>query len=103
MTRLAKNQSKLTDERATAGETPEAAAFDTAKKNTPARAVRPKGKLDTVLKAIERKRGATLAELTEATGWLPHTTRAALTRLRQRGFAATLVEESGRKAYRLQE
>ncbi|MDU8912865.1 DUF3489 domain-containing protein [Aestuariicoccus sp. MJ-SS9] len=63
---------------------------------------RPSGKLGAVLKAIGRKRGATLAELTEATGWQPHTTRSALTRLRQRGFRAELTEEGGRKAYRLQ-
>jgi DNA-binding MarR family transcriptional regulator len=62
----------------------------------------PGGKLGAVLKAIGRKRGATLAELSEATGWQPHTTRAALTRLRQRGFPAALTEEGGRKAYRLQ-
>jgi len=31
--------------------------------------------------------GATLAELVAATGWLPHTTRAALTGLRKRGYA----------------
>ncbi len=30
--------------------------------------------------------GATLDALIEATGWLPHTTRAALTGLRKRGF-----------------
>ena len=63
---------------------------------------RPGGKLGAVLKAIGRKSGATLSELTEATGWQPHTTRAALTRLRQRGFRAELTEEGGRKAYRLQ-
>ena len=63
---------------------------------------RPGGKLGVVLKAIRRKRGATLAELTEITGWQPHTARAALSRLRQRGFPAVLSEESGRKAYRLE-
>jgi DNA-binding MarR family transcriptional regulator len=62
----------------------------------------PGGKLGAVLKAIGRKRGATLAELTEVTGWQPHTTGAALTRLRQRGYPAALTEEVGRKAYRLQ-
>ena len=63
---------------------------------------RPGGKLGVALKAVERKRGATLADLTEATGWQPHTARAAMTRLRQRGFPAVLLEEDGRKAYRLQ-
>ena len=70
--------------------------------STPRGAGLPGGKLGVVLKAIGRKRGATLAELTRATGWQPHTTRAALTRLRQRGFPAALTEEGGRKAYRLQ-
>ncbi len=63
---------------------------------------RPGGKLGAVLKAVERKRGATISELAETTGWQPHTARAALTRLRQRGFATVLSEEGGRKAYRLQ-
>ncbi len=34
--------------------------------------------------------GATISELIAATGWLPHTTRAALTGLRKRGYALTL-------------
>ena len=38
-----------------------------------------------VLGLLRRKQGASLAELVAATSWLPHTTRAALTRLRQGG------------------
>lgn len=34
---------------------------------------------------LRRPNGASIAELTEATGWLPHSLRAALTGLRQRG------------------
>ena len=62
---------------------------------------RPAGKLGTILEGVERADGATLADLTDATGWLPHTTRAALTRLRQRGFDIRLETNDGRKAYRL--
>jgi len=40
-----------------------------------------------VIALLERPGGATLAELVAATGWLPHTTRAALTGLRKRGYA----------------
>jgi len=40
-----------------------------------------------VLALLRRERGATLAELTAATGWLPHTTRAALSRIRTGGQA----------------
>jgi len=36
---------------------------------------------------LARDKGATLAALVDATGWLPHTTRAAITGLRKRGFA----------------
>ena len=40
-----------------------------------------------VIEMLSKQPGATLAALVEATGWLPHTTRAALTGLRKRGFA----------------
>ena len=40
-----------------------------------------------VIELLRRADGATIADLTEATGWLPHTTRAALTGLRKRGYA----------------
>jgi hypothetical protein len=40
-----------------------------------------------VLDLLRRTSGATLDELTGATHWLPHTTRAALTGLRKRGYA----------------
>ena len=36
---------------------------------------------------LRRSDGATIPNLIEATGWLPHTTRAALTGLRKRGYA----------------
>jgi DNA-binding transcriptional regulator PaaX len=42
-----------------------------------------------------------LPELVSLTGWQPHTTRAALTRLRQRGYALERREGEGRTAYHL--
>jgi hypothetical protein len=36
---------------------------------------------------LAKDKGATLTSLVEATGWLPHMTRAAITGLRKRGFA----------------
>ncbi len=36
---------------------------------------------------MSRAKGATLDQLVAATGWLPHTTRAALTGLRKKGHA----------------
>jgi Protein of unknown function (DUF3489) len=55
----------------------------------PARATAPRDgtKLALVIEHLQRADGATLIDLTQATGWLPHTTRAALTGLRKRGYA----------------
>jgi Protein of unknown function (DUF3489) len=55
----------------------------------PARMVVPRdgSKLATVIEYLQRADGATIVDLTQATGWLPHTTRAALTGLRKRGYA----------------
>jgi hypothetical protein len=47
-------------------------------------------KLAWVLELLQRDCGATLEELIAATNWLPHTTRAALTGLRKRGYAVTI-------------
>src|SRR3954463_168017 len=50
----------------------------------------------------QRQAGATLDDLVAATGWLPHTTRAALTRLRQAGHALEKSKgETGATAYRI--
>ena len=70
---------------------------------TPAAAAlpRPGGKLAMLLDAVARPDGATLADLTAASGWLPHTTRAAITRLRQRGYDVRLATMGTRKAYHL--
>ena len=54
---------------------------------------RPGSKRALVLELLARKQGVTLSELVEATGWLPHTTRAALTGLRQKGHS---IERSTR-------
>ena len=43
--------------------------------------------------------GATIGDLTKATGWLPHTARAALTGLRKRGFAIERIAEKGRPGF----
>ncbi len=43
-----------------------------------------RAKIAQVIALLEGPGGATLAELVAATGWLPHTTRAALTGLRKR-------------------
>jgi hypothetical protein len=62
-------------------------------KNTKAPAATPSpSKINEVLALMRREQGASLAELVEATGWLPHSTRAALTGLRKKGHA--IVKDS---------
>jgi hypothetical protein len=58
----------------------------------PIRPSAPRGgsKLTRVIALLERDHGATIAELIAATGWLAHTTRAALTGLRKRGYAVAI-------------
>jgi hypothetical protein len=46
---------------------------------------RPQTKAATVQKLLSRAKGATLAELTSATAWQPHSARAFLTGLRKKG------------------
>ncbi len=43
-------------------------------------------KLDTILKRLGQKNGATLKAMQDATGWQPHSVRAALTGLRKKGY-----------------
>jgi hypothetical protein len=55
-----------------------------------------------IVELMKRAKGATLDELVEATDWLPHTTRAALTGLRKRGLAVERVKDEGRgSVYRI--
>lgn len=56
-------------------------------------------KIGTVLALLQRDRGATLDELTSVTGWLPHTTRAALTGLRKKGHAIDRVQRDDVSCY----
>ena len=59
-------------------------------------------KLSIVIDLLCRKKGADIEELASATGWLPHTTRAALTGLRRRGYAIERERsEKGGSAYRI--
>ena len=55
-------------------------------------------KISMVLGLLGRAEGATLAEMVEVTGWLPHTTRAALTGLRKRGYEVALAKAKDERA-----
>lgn len=61
----------------------------------------PGSKIATVVALLERDEGATLDELVEATGWLPHTTRAALTGLRKEGRSIDRTKRGEFTCYRI--
>ncbi len=55
------------------------------KKPNPRRGLRAKTKISKCLTQLQRRRGASIAELGKTTGWQPHSIRAALSGLRKRG------------------
>ena len=57
-------------------------------------------KQDQLAALLIRDEGATLDQMIEATGWLPHTTRAALTGLRKKGYAIDSDKVDGVRTYR---
>jgi hypothetical protein len=78
--------------------TDEAAASAQSERSTP----RQGSKLSTLIDLLGRKRGAGIEELASVTGWLPHTTRAALTGLRKRGYTVERERsQKGRSVYRI--
>jgi hypothetical protein len=60
-------------------------------------------KLARVIELLQRDHGATIDELIVATGWLAHTTRAALTGLRNRGYVVAIdrTDNERRSFYRI--
>lgn len=67
----------------------------------PAAKDRGPSKISAVIALLEREQGATLAEMVEATGWLPHTTRAALTGLKKKGHTITRDKRDDVTCYRI--
>ena len=57
-------------------------------------------KRDKLAALLLRDEGATLEQMIAATGWLPHTTRAALTGLKKRGYAIDSDKIASVRTYR---
>lgn len=74
------------------GGTPEPASVATPKRNS---------KITVVLDLLRRADGATVPELIAVTGWLPHTTGAALTGLRKKGHTLDKSKRDGGTCYRV--
>lgn len=70
-------------------------AKDKKTKFAPAAAAKIPGKNDTVIALLKREGGASLAEITTATGWQPHSARAVLTGFRKKGYAIEKAKTDG--------
>lgn len=77
---------------------PQADAATAADSSNPARSG---SKIAGVVTLLERAEGATLDEMVKATGWLPHTTRAALTGLRKKGRTIEKSKRDDLTCYRI--
>ena len=54
-----------------------------------------------LISLLARPVGATLDQMVAATSWLPHTTRAALTGLKKKGYVVTSEKVDGVRTYRI--
>ena len=91
---------------AASAQVPAAATLAEVADGAPAAAEQPKAgsKRTLILALMQREQGATIGDLVGATGWLPHTTRAALTGLRKSGvaIARTREAEADASVYRIE-
>jgi hypothetical protein len=60
-------------------------------------------KIDAVVELMRRAESASLGEITEATGWLPHSARAVLTGLRNKGYVLEKAKRGDATCYRIVE
>jgi hypothetical protein len=61
---------------------------------------KPPNKQQQLAALVVRNEGATLDQMIAATGWLAHTTRAALTGLKKKGYVFTSDKVAGVRTYR---
>lgn len=58
-------------------------------------------KIGKVVELLKRKQGATLDQIVTATGWQPHTARAAMTGLKKKGHTIERTAVDGVSLYRI--
>ena len=69
---------------------------------TKASSTRPTSKIDLLINKLKRPSGATLVELTKATGWQEHSVRGAMAgALRKKGFTVASDKVDGVRRYRI--
>jgi len=96
------SSSKNTDHRSGEGAEHVVPSVDTRKEAATPIASRRKSpsKQQQLAALVVRDEGATLEQMIAATGWLPHTTRAAVTGLKKKGFVISSDKVDGVRTYR---
>lgn len=69
-------------------------------KGAPEEPKKPVSKQNRLVALLVRDEGATLDQMIAATGWQPHTVRAALTGLKKKGYALSSDKIGGIRTYR---
>lgn len=105
MTKTLKNQNaSLADADHHSGERPEPVGPNVDAKSEVAAptapSTKPPSKQHQLAALVVRDEGATLDQMIDVTGWLPHTTRAALTGLKKKGFVLSSDKVDGVRTYR---
>ena len=70
-------------------------AKDNKPKSAPATPAKAPSKNDAVISLLKREGGASLAEITDSTGWRPHSARAVLTGFRKKGYSIEKAKTDG--------
>lgn len=110
MTKAAKktNETAKRSKAGKRGRTPAAAAASAAVTRKPngkttiasPQRTKPTSKRSQLAALLVRDHGATIAQMREATGWLPHTVRAAMSGLKKLGYAIDSDKVDGLRTYR---
>jgi hypothetical protein len=82
------------------GSTGKPTADSNSRAAAPAEAPKAPSKQQQLAALVVRDEGATLDQMIAATGWLPHTTRAALTGLKKKGYVISSDKVDGVRTYR---
>jgi hypothetical protein len=94
------NRTRSTKRSAPAEQSKPAPAIAVAPAASKTHLTKPPSKQDRLAALLVRNEGASLDQIVVATGWLPHTTRAALTGLKKKGYVVSSDKIDGLRTYR---
>jgi hypothetical protein len=94
------NRTRSTERSTLAEQSKPAPAIAVAPTASQTNLTKPSSKQDQLAALLVRDEGASLDQMVVATGWLPHTTRAAMTGLKKKGYVISSDKIDGLRTYR---